>query len=540
MQIAIIISAIKKNVALPDDLVKKLAGISLIQRAIDKAKSLVPKKHIYVATDSEEISLICQRNKIQYSYKKNLKLKPDNIIKNLSLLFSQLSEQYKELLLLSPYAPLLGRQDIHKALQKFRSCHGAKILVPVKREISRAFKTNKRNFHELLTGDSEKELLIESQAFKIISTSLIQKGFNIKKIKPVTYEINPDLIEMRSYQDWWVCEKLLKRKRIIFRIRGDEKIGMGHIYRALTLAHEITDHEVYFVCDEKSREAVTRLAGEDFGLRVYNQKEMANRIIDLKPDLVINDILKTRRDYVLKIRKQGIKVINFEDLGTGASHSNSTINELYDKPEIEGENILWGQKYFFLREEFNEARPNRFKKKVDTLLVTFGASDPNDFTRKIFHRIKTYCAEKKIKIFLVTGGGYSNIEKLKREIANISELKIEYIHVTGVMSHIMEQAQIAISANGRTVYELAHMNIPTLILSHHEREKSHSFAKADRGFLPLGLYRGRKTEDQVFFYLKKLVENHDFRKDCFNRLKPFSFHKNKRKVLNLINEILDS
>ena len=101
-----------------------------------------------------------------------------------------------------------------------------------------------------MTGDSEQELLIESQAFKIISTSLIQNGFNIRKVKPVTYEISPDLIEIRSYQDWWVCEKLLKRKRIVFRIRGDEQIGMGHIYRALTLAHEITDHEVFFVCDE--------------------------------------------------------------------------------------------------------------------------------------------------------------------------------------------------------------------------------------------------------------------------------------------------
>ena len=539
MKTAIIIPAIKKNVAFTDDLVKKLAGTSLVQRAIDKAKRIVPSEHIYIVTDSEEICLICQRNSIQYSYKKNMRLKPQNIIKNLRFLFLQLSKQYKELILLSPYVPLLEEQNIQKALQKYRSPRNTKFLIPVKREISRAFKTNKRNFRELLTGDSEQELLIESQAFKIISTSLIQNGFNIRKVKPVTYEISPDLIEIRSYQDWWVCEKLLKRKRIVFRIMGDEQIGMGHIYRALTLAHEITDHEVYFVCDEKSREAVSCLAGKDYWLGVYGQKEITNRIIDLKPDLVINDILKTSRDYILKIRKQGIKVINFEDLGTGACHADLTINELYDKPEIKGKNILWGQKYFFLREEFNEAQPNRFKKQVSTLLVTFGAADPNDFTRKIFRKIRAYCAEMKIKIFLVTGGGYSHIEELKKEIEKISEPQIECVHVTGVMSHIMEQTQIAIAANGRTVYELANMNIPSIILSHHKRELTHSFAKQDQGFLHLGLYKCKKTEDEILFALKKLVEDHIFRKDCFNRLKPFRFHKNKQKVLDLIVEILN-
>jgi spore coat polysaccharide biosynthesis predicted glycosyltransferase SpsG len=539
MKTAIIIPAIKKNVAFTDDLVKKLAGTSLVQRAIDKAKRIVPREHIYIVTDSEEICLICQRNSIQYSYKKNMRLKPQNIIKNLRFLFLQLSKQYKELILLSPYVPLLEEQNIQKALQKYRSPRNTKFLIPIKREISRAFKTNKRNFRELLTGDSEQELLIESQAFKIISTSLIQNGFNIRKVKPVTYEISPDLIEIRSYQDWWVCEKLLKRKRIVFRIMGDEQIGMGHIYRALTLAHEITDHEVYFVCDEKSREVVSRLAGKDYWLGVYGQKEITNRIIDLKPDLVINDILKTSRDYILKIRKQGIKVINFEDLGTGACHADLTINELYDKPEIKGKNILWGQKYFFLREEFNEAQPNRFKKQVSTLLVTFGAADPNDFTRKIFRKIRAYCAEMKIKIFLVTGGGYSHIEELKQEIKHISEPQIECIHVTGVMSHIMEQSQIAIAANGRTVYELAHMNIPSIILSHHKREMAHSFAKKDRGFFPLGLYKGKKTGDQILFALKRLVEDHTLRKDCFNRLKPFRFHKNKQKVLDSIAEILN-
>jgi spore coat polysaccharide biosynthesis predicted glycosyltransferase SpsG/CMP-N-acetylneuraminic acid synthetase len=540
MNTAIIIPAVKKNVAFTDDLVKRLAGTSLIQRAIDKAKRFVPREHIYIATDSEEICLICKRNNIQYSYKKNLQLKPQNIIESLSFLFSQLSKQYKELILLSPYVPLLPEKTLIKALKTFRSLTNQPFLIPVKREVSRVFKKQKRDFHKLLSGDSEQELLIESQAFKILSTSLIQNGFKAEKVKPATYEISHDLIEIRSYQEWWICEKLIRRKRIVFRIIGNEQVGMGHIYRALTLAHEITDHEVYFVCDEQSRKAVSRLAGEDYWLGIYKEKNILNQILDLKPDMVINDILDTKKNYISTLRKHEIRVINFEDLGAGASHTNLTINELYDTPTNSSENILWGQKYFFLREEFNEARPNRFKKKVDTILVTFGATDPSDYTRKVLRAISSYCAEKKIKIFLVTGGGYPHIKELEREIKNISTPQIEYIHVTGVMSHIMEQAQVAIGANGRTAYELAHMNIPSIILSHHERESTHSFTSRSRGFVSLGIYKGKKTDKQILKALKIFVEDNTFRKNYFDRVKPFKFHKNKVKVLKLIAGILDN
>jgi spore coat polysaccharide biosynthesis predicted glycosyltransferase SpsG/CMP-N-acetylneuraminic acid synthetase len=540
MNTAIVIPAVKKNVAFTDDLVKKLAGASLIQRAIDKAKRLVSEEHVYVATDSEEICLICKRNSIQYSYKKNLRLKPPNISENLGFLFSQLSEQYEDLILLSPYVPLLPEKNLIQALKKFKSLPNHPVLIPVKREVSRVFKKRKRDLHKLLSGDSEQELLIESQAFKILSTSLIRNGFNAEKLMPLTYEINQDLIEIRSYQEWWVCEKLLRRKRIVFRIIGDELIGMGHIYRALTLAHEITDHEVYFVCDERSRKAVRRLAGEDYWLGIYKEKDILNRILDLKPDLVVNDILNTKKDYILKLRKQGIRVVNFEDLGTGANHANLTINELYDAPGKSSGNILWGQKYFFLREEFNEAQPTRFKKKVGAILVTFGAADPSDFTRKVLRKISAYCAEKKIKIFLVTGGGYKHIEKLKKEINSSSEPRIEYIHITGAMSHIMEQVQIAIAANGRTAYELAHMNIPSIILSHHEREQAHQFAKRENGFIPLGLFKGAVTTDRILKTLKRLVEDNDLRKDCFEKLRPFRFHKNKVKIFKSITDVLDS
>ncbi len=138
MKVAVIIPAVKKNVAFTDDLVKKLAGISLVQRAINRAKEIAADEHVFVVTDSQEISLICQRNGITALYEKNLKLRPDSMLKDMSPLLCKITSKYSDLIVLSPYAPLLNVEEIQKAVEQYKAGKG-KLLIPVRREFGRAF-----------------------------------------------------------------------------------------------------------------------------------------------------------------------------------------------------------------------------------------------------------------------------------------------------------------------------------------------------------------------------------------------------------------
>jgi len=534
---AVIIPAVKKNVAFNDDLVKKLAGHSLIERSVNKAKEITEKKNIYVVTDSEEIRLFSQRKGVQHYFEKSLKLFPGAIVENLTGFLSTIADNYQAFILLSPYVPLIRVEEIEKALYEFESGK-EKLLVPVKNKFSRIFTGDRKSAHEILSGGKESAILIESQAFQIIDSDLIRHEKLRPDVQPHIYTLYDDLIEIQSYQDWWVCEKLLKRKRIVFRVIGDKEMGLGHIQRALTLAHEITDHEIRFVCDTKSKGATDMLAGLEYWLGVYKPEEIEDQIIALKPDLVINDILNSSLDYIRKLRSNNISVINFEDLGEGAALANLTINELYDEPLIPGEHILWGREYFFVREEFHDAEPNQFNEMVGSLLIMFGGTDPSDYTRKILHLIKDYCGQKNIKIYVLTGGGYPFMEELKEEIKEITPAKIEYLHSLGVVSDIMEKVQIAISSNGRTAYELAHMNIPSIVLSHHERENTHRFAREENGHIPVGVYKGVETNKRILEVLDHLIVDASFRELLFNRLKPFQFIHNKKKVVDLIHLVL--
>ena len=64
-ELLVVIPAFKEQSVFQDDLVKKLAGHSLVERAINKALSLdATIREIILFTDSEDISLIGKRNRV--------------------------------------------------------------------------------------------------------------------------------------------------------------------------------------------------------------------------------------------------------------------------------------------------------------------------------------------------------------------------------------------------------------------------------------------------------------------------------------------
>lgn len=519
----VVIPAIKKNAVIPDQLIKKLNGITLIQRAINTALMLTTSNHIFVITDSEEISLICERNSITYYRKKELLINSDNILD----IVSTLTKEYKEenILLFRANTPLVDGDLLKEAYDIFLK-NNSYILTSVKHgnrklleiENTNIINTNLINYFE------------ELKAFHIFSRKNIEK----KVFKPFIIETEKS-IEIETYQDWWVCEKVLKRKRIVFNVIGSMEIGMGHIYHSLALAHEISDHEIIFVCDEKYKIAVDKIAAMDY--KVITTKNTLTTILNLKPNLVINDILNTEEFYVRELINNNIKVVNFEDLGKGSKYANIVFNELYDTPQCSGTNYLWGYEYLALRDEFYEASPHLFLNKIKEVLITFGGTDQNNLTLLTLKSILKICEKNNILINIVCGNGYIFKKELEKYLSTVVFKKIKLLYECNSISKIMEKTQVSISSNGRTVYELAHMNIPSIIVSHHKRELTHTFSSLEKGFLNVGLINN-DTASSIQKAFLKLVDDNDYRELLFMNIKRFSFQKNKQKVVNKIMELM--
>ena len=535
--IAVFIFALKESCIFPEDFLRKLNGVSLLQRAIEKALAMgVESGSIHVITDSERANLVASRLNVAGFLLGENKESPNNQGDSVESYIERVEAGQKLTFVLSVYAPLLQSSTLRRIVNDFVNGN-ALVGLPGRQEISSTYSSRVRTLPNLPTHRLIQKQRIQCDAFGLFKPGVVL-GPNVEKSATDVFPVGDDAFEIKSLQSWWACEKLLQRKRILFWVIGNQAVGAGHIYRSLTLAHEMTEHEAIFAADSESQLAINELSGAGYQLLTLPRADLVKEMIDLQPDLIVLDILDTDSELVVRFREAGVKVVSFEDLGEGSEHTDLTINELYDEPQRAGGHYRWGHKYYFVREEFNTARQISCREKVQGLLLTFGGTDQHNLSKKIFRQVCQFCEKRKIHIYIVTGPGYQEFKELEKEMERYSHVTLT--HATGIISKIMEKCDVAITSNGRTVYELAHMNIPSIVIAQHEREFTHSFATKKNGFLPLGLYEPESTEKLVEKELNNLVTDANLREVLHQRMTRHRFTANKAVVLDMLRGCLDS
>lgn len=539
-QRCIIIPAIKKNAVIPDQLVKKLAGKTLITRALDTALDVVSGTDILVVTDSQEIRLICERAGVGCECNPEFVIPSLNIVAALRPVLERLAALYERLIIYRASSPLITALDIEDAYSRFTASPGSDCLVTVKNVKYRLWEEKGNDIDALLFNEDEQTVYVESRSLVMLRAEALSKQADMdgRSLRTMPYFLHDRSIEITSYLDWWVCEKILLSKHIVFVVAGYPAIGMGHVFRALMLAHEIADHRITFLCTKESELAASNIAARDYRTRIQQTDSLAEEVLCLMPDLVVNDILDTSAGYMRTLQSAGLKTVNFEDEGEGARLANLVVNALYRDKGIADPRLLSGHKYFCLRDEFLQAGQNHFRPGLKKLLITFGGTDHSNYTRAALDALYQLCREHGIQISIVAGPGYAHKDSMAEYLAQLDPLGslISFTHATNVMSREMEQADLAICSAGRTVYELAHMRIPAIVLAHNERECRHVFARPENGFAYLGHMREFDGEKLRRTFQKFL--HPEFRKEYHERMARFDFTPNKARVVRKILELL--
>jgi spore coat polysaccharide biosynthesis predicted glycosyltransferase SpsG len=243
-------------------------------------------------------------------------------------------------------------------------------------------------------------------------------------------------------------------------------------------------------------------------------------------------MLNTEASYIKGLKELGAKVINFEDQGNGAKEADLVVNAVYPEQFVR-ENHYCGPDYFLLRDEFLLTEPKEVSKEVQTVLLTFGGVDPNNFTKKVLDAIGSYCREKGILIEVVAGFGYQHYDS----ITESPGVKI-FRNSTSISDH-MRNADIVFASAGRTTYELASLHVPTIVLSQNERETLHFFASPINGFLNLGL--GACLDEQTLLStFVELAESYETRVRMSSIMKKLDLRSGRRRVVDLVNSLIRS
>lgn len=441
---------------------------------------------------------------------------------------------YDVVVTLQATSPLLTVETLDGALKSFlESDFDTYISAVNKPHLSWTTKDGRcvPNYEKRLNRQQLPPNFLEAGAFLITRRACMSENNRIGANASVYEMPEKEAIDIDSYADWIVCEQELSKKRILFRVDGYRELGMGHIYRCLTLAYSLTGHEILFVTREDRTEGYQKLLDSHMHVQsVGSDEEFYALAGKWQPDVIVHDCLNTEREYILQLKQLAKRVVTLEDIGSGADVADATINALYED-DSKGENYYWGEKYVCLKDEFLIAPCAEYHEQVKKVVVLFGGSDPSDFTYRAYNLAKKMHADFPQTSFrFVLGAGYDNhVHKLSDDEA----CKIKVVTDIKRVSDALSDADLAITSQGRTVYELAAMGVPAIVLAQNERETKHTFAQMHNGFLNLGI--GNQVSDETLEKtFRFVVETPQIRAEMRNLMLSHDLRKGIERVKQLI------
>lgn len=539
MKLLIVIPARGESKGIPKKNVRLINGYPLIYHSIKKALRI---KRIYdadvvVDTDDEEIAEVARMYGAEI-IKRPKRLAGDDITLD-PVIFHAVEEyeknvkvRYDIIVTLQTTSPTLKPETLEKAIAKFIETKTDTMISVYNDPHLFWTKENdviKPQYEKRINRQFLPEHYKETGGFLISKREYITENSRIGKVVHV-YELpETEAIDIDKDTDWVLCEAVLKKKKIILRADGEEQLGMGHIYRCLSLAYHLTGHDILFVTNEKYQLGLKMIQNSFFQFQaISDNREIFQIIENFVPDIVINDILDTNLNYMSKMKRAVPRIVNFEDRGEGAGLADCVINALYES-DIR-KNVYSGFEYYFIRDEFLQVVPKSFSEKVSNIVILFGGSDPSDLTRKIYPILQDISHHyQDIEFHIITGFGYQYKEELHDDI----DKKI-YIH-NNVMrvSSYMKNADLAITSQGRTIYELACMGVPSIVLAQNKREAEHVFASIVNGFINLGL-GAEQDSDAIENTIKWLIDTPSVRREMHEQLTSKDFKHGQERVIKLI------
>ncbi|HET7292537.1 MAG TPA: hypothetical protein VFM88_08940 [Vicinamibacteria bacterium] len=301
---------------------------------------------------------------------------------------------------------------------------------------------------------------------------------------------------VRDLEDFWMAERLLREPRVLFRVDGSVSMGMGHVYRSLAIADALRDTSraaIAFLMTAQHVEGLKTVAGYGYPVRLAGESSLdtyLELVRDYSPDILINDLPSVDRSYLAALAHIGATTVNLvdtlDDLEKTEAYAQlivSVMNEERETPE----NFYGGPGYAILRRHFRDTGEKQVRERPRMVLLTFGGSDPQGLTLKAARALETLPGG--IELVAVAGPAFSYQREFEA-LQGVLKRKVTLMRqVEGHIADLMFEADLVLCSGGMTVYEIAALGTPGLVLAQNTREEARMRAFARRGsveFLGLG------------------------------------------------------
>jgi spore coat polysaccharide biosynthesis predicted glycosyltransferase SpsG len=329
---------------------------------------------------------------------------------------------------------------------------------------------------------------------------------------------------------------------IIIRADGSLNIGLGHIYRCLTISeyfnNNFTDIKIHFIT-QSSHEVINKLL-KNYECIVPTEKHKVEELVK-NSDIFISDILNTSNIYTSRIKQINplIRVVcidNNNELKTISSADVVFNANVFNKSDLKIGNTYYynGPDYMILREYFFSNSLRRSNIDVKNIFVSFGGSDEKGFTLNVLDALKSM--KTSFQINVIIGPMFQYLEKLENMVKEDDRIKI--IQEPDNICKLMNSADLAIVSGGITLYEISSLGVPPIVIpqARHQFYIASEFTKngacVNLGFNP--------SSEDIKTNIEKLIYDTKLRKKLSTKGRNFVDGKGLKRFIDIVTDGLNA
>lgn len=532
MKILAVIPARAGSKGIPNKNIRLLNNRPLIYYAIRNALDSKLVTDIVVSTDSPEIEIIARQMGVKVKWR-SPELSGDAVTLDAVIYDAAVGYDADYVVTMQPTSPTLQHTTLDAAIQHCIDQDLETVLSAINRPHLAWIEGDGVKipaYKERLNRQYLPPYYLETGAFFVSKGSVVTPSSRFGSKVDVFEVSKNEAVDVDTFEDLQQVEAILTKKKVAIYVNGNNKRGVGHIYRALELADEFyTKPDIYYDINQtdvsifgKTMHHLVQVDGIGELLGILKQQQY---------DIFINDILTTSIDYMIAVRNalpHG-KIVNFEDDGEGIYKSDLVINALFQDSQLP--HVKAGEKYYIASKLFMFYQPIPVREAVKKVFISFGGADPKNYSDRLLEII-SQAKYKDIEFVVVLGRAKINAQQL---MENEQRPNIQVLHDVCNMPELMSACDVGITSRGRTGYELAILGIPSIAMAQNHREELHGFVSNDNGFTYLGLDPCSKTiEATLDMYIQMSQSERQRYQDMLLR---HDLRNGRKRVMNLIHNL---
>ena len=512
MKILAVIPARAGSKGIPNKNIRLVAGRPLVYYSIKNAQMSEYITDVVVTTDSPEVRIIATQMGVGHKWRDE-RLCGDAVTLDAVVADAIPEGQWDYIVTMQPTSPTLKVETLDSAI-KYAIDNDLDTLISAinKPHLSWGEKDGHKvpNYEKRLNRQYLPPCYMETGAFVISKRSVVTPETRIGSKVDIFEVSESESQDVDTFSDLQSVAKALSEPKVAIYVNGNNKRGIGHIYRALEIADE------FYVKPDIFYDGIAEL------FDICRREQYT---------IFINDILTTSIDYMIGLRSvlPHAKLINFEDDGEGIQKADLVINALYEDDEFP--QIHAGEEYYICGKTFMFYEPIKIKEQVERVFISFGGADPQNYTDRLL-RIVTKPEYTDMHFVVALGRAKHNVEELL-EYNSYDNLDVYYDVAN--MPELMSSCDVAVTSKGRTSFELALLGVPSIAMAQNHREEKHGFVCNENGFSYIGLNPTDEIiEATLRMYLRLSKESRQHYQDM---LLSHDLRSGRKKVMSLINNL---